>query len=298
MTSIADFIKISKKDKHNNLDLGMRYSSYTLWSGFYIPDFPEDGICYEKDQQNEIKQYTQIRVDSKKDIKSLLSLSISELVADNVSEVDGTINCNLIKCTETPEYFVEIIREIQDKYSNQIKINPILAIDTDSLDHTSLILAETLLGSQEFSGIHFYGKDFSINADKYKTFAETAKEHNLTIKFSASDFSSENELYHAYKQILPNCIVNGENLINNDNFLSDLRNNNTSLIITPNTSTKLLSPWKEKANHLKLFMDKNINVSLGTEGILFLNKSISEFAMELCNCEIFTKDEIINLIKN
>ena len=78
MTSVADFIKLPKKDFHSSLDLGMRYPSFVTWAGFYVPDFPEDGSPVKIEMRSQVHEYTSMRIATEDDMKKLLFLSISD----------------------------------------------------------------------------------------------------------------------------------------------------------------------------------------------------------------------------
>lgn len=69
MTSVADFIKLPKKDFHSSLDLGMRYPSFVTWAGFYVPDFPEDGSPVKIEMRSQVHEYTSMRIATEDDIK-------------------------------------------------------------------------------------------------------------------------------------------------------------------------------------------------------------------------------------
>ena len=100
MTSVADFIKLPKKDFHSSLDLGMRYPSFVTWAGFYVPDFPEDGSPVKIEMRSQVHEYTSMRIATEDDIKKLLFLSISENLADNIIQTNAAIDSKLFQNCE------------------------------------------------------------------------------------------------------------------------------------------------------------------------------------------------------
>lgn len=297
MTSVADFIKLPKKDFHNNLDLGMRYPSYVAWAGFYVPDFPEDGSYVKADIRSTIKEYTQLRTGSEKDVQNLMSLSLSEAEADHIKEVFGTINFSLLKACDTPENFVSVIEKAIQKYGDQIKLNRILAMDTDLMDNEAIALASSLLGSRLFTGIYFYGEKILSDSIRFAPFLETAKDHNLMTGINAGTVESPEKLLKVLQTLTPKAVIQCERAARNNDILSYMKNNRISAIITPNPDSEgeLFTP-EIKAQFIRNFLEAGVETRIGTESILLFNKSISQMASDLCNTGLFSKEEMEQII--
>ena len=138
MTTIEDFIRLSKSDAHNNLDLGMRYPTYVMWAGFYVPEFPQDGSAVSPDLARTVKEFTQTRVETEADIANLLTLSLNEAEADKCTKITATFNNLLMKACDTPENFVSVI----DQYSRsfQIEFKSIRFLQSIQIISTCLLL--------------------------------------------------------------------------------------------------------------------------------------------------------------
>lgn len=298
MTSVADFIKIPKCDFHNNLDLGMRYPSYIAWAGFYMPDFPEDGSIVKKDLRSQIKEYTRIRTGSEGDIHKLLSLSLSEASADNITEIYGTINFSLLNACDTPENFVSAIDKALKAYSDKIRINTVLAADTDFLNENSIALCSSLLGSGFFKGVYLYGKNLTASPQKYAAFIKEAKNHGLHSGINAEAAKSSSDFLNLLYTFSPDVILQGDYAAKDKEILNCMKKNGVGAVITPNPDeANTVCSFNEKAVFLRNFLEAGVPAKIGTESILLFNKSISQFAAELANTKIFTTDELISIMK-
>ncbi len=80
-------------------------------------------------------------------------------------------------------------------------------------------------------------------------------------------------------------------------ILNFMKKNSIGAVITPVQDTLTTEHTIEmKATWLRNFLEAGIEAKLGTESILLFNRSVSQFASELCNTGLFTKDEMSSLI--
>ena len=296
MTTIEDFIRLSKSDAHNNLDLGMRYPTYVMWAGFYVPEFPQDGSAVSPDLARTVKEFTQTRVETEADIANLLTLSLNEADADKCTKITATFNNLLMKACDTPENFVSVIDSVFKKFSNRIQINPILAIDTDNIDMSTFAVASSLLGSGLFTGIYVYGDMMFKTPQRFASFVKTAKEHNLTTEIAASYIKSSDAYMNLLRTFVPDVMIQGESAAKDPRAITFMKDNDISVVVTPNLGFgEQKMDMEQKAKYVRAFLDAGITVKAGTESVLLLNKSLSQFAADLCNTGVFTANEVKEL---
>lgn len=297
MTTVADFIKFPKKDYHNNLDLGMRYSSYVTWAGFYVPGFPEDGSFVKKELRSQVKDYTVMRTGSQDDVQKLMALSLTEALADNIGEVYGTVNYSLLEACETPDIFVSVVDTVSKKYASQVKLNPVLSIDTDNMEESTIALASSLLGSNIFKNVYLYGKTLLSMPQKFTSFVQSAKEHGLNTGIDACYAKSSDDFKKLLHAFIPTVIINGEYAAKDREVLSFMNKNSIASVVTPNLDTgSRESTILKKAGYIRAMKEAGTDVKLGSESMLLFNQSISQFASSLCNTEMFTKEEVEELM--
>ena len=313
MATISDFVKIPKIDSCKHLSTGMRYSSFVQWAGFLVPGFSEDKIQYPGTQENletraEIEKYTYDRISSARDILLLFCRSISESESENVKDLYGTINVDFVsKCGDTNE-FLEVVKKSAEKFSTKIKFHPFLGINSEK--ENNLTLGASLLDSGFFEGIELYGTNYAENPEKYLSIFSTARKMNLKSRICCLGFrplKNRVEIFELLENFNPTHILNPNIALNNDglnifengklskNLIDFVKNTNLKIEFSP---APLLSGKKvrEKTEFIRECAEKGLEISLCTEDSLFLNKSISEFSLDLCNAEIFSKEELESLI--
>ncbi|WP_296668745.1 MULTISPECIES: hypothetical protein [unclassified Treponema] len=307
MTSVADFIKLPKKDFHSSLDLGMRYPSFVTWAGFYVPGFPEDGSPVKIEMRNQVHEYTSMRIATEDDIKKLLFLSISENIADNIIQTNAAIDSKLFQnCKKNCEFFLLLKTKIQ-KYSDHTKSDAFFSLDTDSADfrEKNLQFAKSFLlneNSKElFKGIYFYGKNIlnlTENSTELKELIQTVKKNGLKIRVDLSSVDSANDFFRVFEFFEPQVLINADNAANFGEILTFLKKKSIQTVITPETHFKdKKMDFSEKAKKMRSFLEAGIETFLGTQSILLFNKSISQLASELCNTGLFTKEEMLSILK-
>lgn len=296
MTSVADFIRLPKVDTHNHLDIGMRYSSYVPWAGFYIPDFPPTGCAPEDTLFSEIEPYTHARTRTEKDVLDLLNLSLMEAVGDGVTVVYGTVNFNLMQHCNGVEGFAEVINKIIEKYKDRVTLIPILGIDSSDKTHIFEKSVIQLIRSQVFKGIDVYGEEAATNPEDFKEIFKLAENFGLKKKIHGEYCKTTEQLLSAIKTISPDEIQQGTAAVNDKSIMRFIADHNITMNLCPQMCIKtgVLKEYHECP--MRKLADANIHVTLCTDSLLVFNKSISEQCSELCNAGLFTKDEMIKLI--
>ncbi len=289
MTSVADFIKLPKADFHSTLNFGMRYSSYVIWAGFFIPDFPVNNTDINKELKKEIEEYTFLRLGCQSDVQKLLLLSIAESLGDNIRQLEGAINIELLSRYGSVSSIAELLQTTRQKYKDQLELASFLSINSDTADKKTLILAQDFLKSGCFSGLYIYGKTLFEQPQNFKQIADSACLQNLKIKINAGE-SSLQELSALFKIFTPQTIVQADSFADSKEILSVLKQEKIKTVFTPGAAAE------QKAKSLRAFLDSGIDCALGTKSILLFNRSISQFASELCNTKVFTKEEMTKFV--
>ena len=314
MYTISDFIKIPKIDSCKHLSTGMRYSSLVQWTGFLIPGFTEfktDKAGSEDDfkRRKEVADFARQRIASAHDILLLLCYSISESVQENIKVLNGTINVDFLSLCKSATEFLDIIKSASEKYADKTKVRPFLGINSDK--ENNLHLADMILDSGLFAGIELAGERFIQEPEKFLTIFNTARKMGIEARIACLGFrNSDDEKYilEIVQNLKPSTLLN-PNITSKkiqsaliydkkrmESTIKSLKSSGVKIDFSP---APLLSGDKEteKLQIIRSFVDADIPVHFCTEDVLYLNKSISEFAADLCNSGLFSKEEVEALIK-
>lgn len=293
MTELSDFSKIPKVDSFNDLLGGMRYSSYSRWSGFMIPGFSKDDECLDVKIIDDFKFYTNLKISGKKDLQSLFYMSLAEASADNVKKLYGGIDFSLCKKCENPAEFIAVIDEVKKKFKSSTEIFPVLQINSDS--ENNLFLAETFIENKNFAGIILFGGNFFSFDDKTQSFDKiftSARKSEIKTEINCVHSKNSDETNFALATFKPDFIKDLPEGACDEKTLDFIKQTEICAEFTPYIPSCLETEKIKKYKFMRRLFDSGIKIRLCTGSLLLLKKSISEFAVDLCNSEIFSEDEV------
>lgn len=301
MTSIADFIKLPKKDLLSSIDFGMRYPSFVLWSGFYLPDFPEDGSPVSQMMQAQVREYTSLRIASPENLKKLLLLSITENLADSICQAHYSFNFDFfINCTKDRNFY-SLLQKLVQKFTEKSKISLYLPVDASKISAENAGELFSALERDVFEGVFFYGFDKNTAGCLSKELSEVlnrSKNKGLNIKLDAGQYLPSDCLLKLLQCLTPDTLVNSEGACSSEEIIHFLQQNQIQAIITPQTELQYKNFMEEKAKKMRTLLEGGVKTLPATQSILFYNKSISQFAKELCSTGLFSKDEMISILNS
>lgn len=293
MAELSDFQKIPKTDSFNDLLGGMRYSSYSLWAGFVIPGFSKDDECFDTKLLDDFKFYTNLKISSKKDLQNLFYMSVSESAADNVKKLFGGIDFSLCKKCESPAEFISVIDEVKGKSENSTKILPVLQINSDL--ENNLFLAETFIENKNFSGVVLAGRKFLAQDEKtenYEKIFTSARKSNLKTEISCVQTRNPDELNFALTTFKPDFVKDIPESAFDEKTFDFMKQTEICAEFTPYVPSCLETEKLKKYKFMRRLFDSGMKIRLCTGSLLLLKKSISEFAVDLCNSGIFSENEV------
>lgn len=293
----------------------MRYPAFVHWAGFLLPDFTEyekraAGSEQDMRLREEIEDYTQIRIGSSQDIFLLICHAISESLAENTKVLNGTIKADFIQKCKNATEFLDIIKNTSDKYSESITFRPFLGIDTNK--ENNLSLATMVLDSGLFAGIELYGERYAEMPEKFLSIFNTARKKGIETRLSCLGFRNMknfDDVFDLVQLLCPSCFLNPNTAVGRDYLgvykdgkvsqetIAFVKDNNIRLEFSP-APTLSAHNAEQKAFAIRQALDNDIPLSLCTEDMLFMNKSISSFAADLCNLGVFSQEEVVQIISN
>ena len=98
------------------------------------------------------------------------------------------------------------------------------------------------------------------------------------------------------RTFVPDVMIQGESAAKDPRAITFMKDNDISVVVTPNLGFgEQKMDMEQKAKYVRAFLDAGITVKAGTESVLLLNKSLSQFAADLCNTGVFRANEVKEL---
>ena len=296
MSELEAFSTHPKTDAHNHLNLGMRYASYTSWAGFYIPNFPR--VMSGLDEMHEvISTFTRPRCSTAEDVKNLIRLSIEDAIADSVAVIEGSIDLQFVgHYDEDYDAFLGMISELVEKFKDKIMFRPELGIGKTFEDEKVQKWVPILLKSGIFKSIDLYGPEIFEDLDRFKGIYELAGNLGIKRKAHVGEFSDAKSVKNFVEKFSLEEVQHGIGAAKDDKVLQYLADKKIRCNVTP-TSNVLLSAVERMEDHpIKKMFEAGVRLSIGTDDLLFFDRSVSEQCEDLLNAGVLTKEQIFKIL--
>lgn len=296
MSQLEDFKTYPKTDAHNHLNLGMRYASYAPWARFYIPNFPRvmNGL---EEMHEVISTFTRPRCSTAKDVKDLICLSIEDAIADSVTVLEGSIDLQFVgHYNEDYDAFFEMINGLVEKYKDRIKFLPELGVGKTFDDAKVQKWVPELLKSGVFKSMDLYGPETFEDLDRFKSLYELAGKLGIKRKAHVGEFSDAASVKNMIEEFSLEEVQHGIGAAQDDKILQWLADRKIRCNVTP-TSNVLLSAVKRMEDHpIKKMFEAGVRLSIGTDDLLFFDRSVSEQCLDLVNAGVLTQEQIFKIL--
>lgn len=296
MTSVAEFKVRPKMDAHNHLNLGMRYASYILWAGFYIPNFPRhfNGL---DDMHTVISEYTRPRCVTEKDVQDLLSLSIQDAVADGVTILEGSIDISFIHhCGESITRFIDMVKRVHEKFKNKIDFRPELGMGKTFDNSLVRRWAPECLESKVFKSIDLYGPEVEDGIEDFKPIYVLAGKLGIKKKAHVGEFSDAKSVKRFVQFFELDEVQHGIGAASDKNVMKFLRDEKIRLHVCPASNVMLGAVPSLEEHPIKILYENGVDVTINTDDLLFFNKSVSEECVDLINAGTLTEKQVFDIL--
>lgn len=297
MVIVSDFIDCPKVDVHNHLNLGMRYASYVPWAGFYIPDFPRKLNGLDDMHENIIAPYTRPRIKTAKDVEDVFNLTLQDAIGDGVKVIEGSCDLQFVGQMGGVNNLIELIKKLVSQYSNRIKFLPELGMSKVFPKDKIQKWVPELLESGVFKSIDVYGPEVEDGIEDFKYIFDLAAKLGIKKKFHIGEFSSAESVRRFVELFELNEVQHGIGAAKDPDVLAFLRDNKIRCNVCPESNVMLGAVESYAVHPIRKMLDAGVDCTINTDDLLLFNKSNSEQCVELVNCGLFTKDELVELMK-
>ena len=296
MSELEVFKTHPKTDAHNHLNLGMRYASYAPWAHFLIPNFPR--VMNGLDEMHEvISTFTRPRCQTAEDVKDLISLSIEDAIADSVVVLEGSIDLQFVgHYKEDFDAFTGMVANLVEKYKDKITFRPELGIGKTFDDAKVQKWVPILMKSGVFKSVDLYGPETFDGLDRFKPLYELAGKCGMKRKAHVGEFSDAASVKKFIEEFSLEEVQHGIGAAQDDKVLQFIADKKIRCNVTP-TSNVLLSAVKRMADHpIKKMFEAGVRLSIGTDDLLFFNRSVSEQCVDLVDAGVLTEEQILKIL--
>lgn len=296
MISFSKFLDIPKIDAHNHLNLGMRYPSYLRWAGFYIPKFPRK-MSGLGEMHEIIAEYTRPRVQTSKDVYTVIELSILDAIEDGVKILEGSVDMGLMAFFPNSNAFFNMLESLKAKYHKDLQFRPEIGMGK-TFDKAKLKkLVPKCIESGVFGSIDLYGPEVLEGIEDFQAYFEMAYKKGLKKKAHIGEFSNAETVKNFVTFFDLDEVQHGINAAYDDAAIKLLKQKNVRLNITPMSNVMLSAVTSLESHPIKILVNEGVRVSIATDDLLFFNRSVSEQCADLVNAGVFSEEDVLDILK-
>jgi len=282
--------KVPKIDIHNHAVYSCK-KTYLIKNNIQLP---EHKICdiaslneFSKNYINSI-QYTE------EGLKLLLKGDFDNCIKTGVKVVSPSVDykaCIRIFDSNIEE-FISFLQTF--RYDN-LKILWDLGISRDSYKDEHSEVIEKLIKTKIFTGIDLYATENSVPNYKFIKFYEMANNLGLITKVHAGEQLGAEYVKECIMDFNPKQIQHGIHIVEDINVMKLAKERGIVFNVCP-TSNIVLGYAKSITEHpIKIMGDFGLNVTIGTDDLLFFDSDINEEYLKLYNEKVLSAEQLNNI---
>lgn len=296
MRDMQYYIAHPKIDAHNHLNLGMQYDAYLAWSGVPIPDFPRkmNGL----DEMHEIiAQYTRPRCQDANDVKTLITMSIHDAIADGVTVLEGSIDISfLAHFKEDVDTFLSMVSDLVASNKSRIDFRPELGMGKTYDKERVARWAPVLMQSGLFKSIDLYGPEVEDGIEDFLSVFKLAERLGIKKRAHVGEFSDAKSVRRFVEFFDLDEVQHGIGAASDDSVLRFLADRKVRCNVCPQSNVMLGAVQSLKEHPIKRMMDAGVPVTVGTDDLLFFGHTVSRQFFDLVSCGVITEADADRLL--
>lgn len=196
------------------------------------------------------------------------------------------------------EEFLQTIKEEKNRVSHSLSVCIEAGLDRGVNPQNLFKFLKQSLKYNIFGSIDLYGREDLNSIENYVGIYKLANSYNLKLKAHLGEFGAVSNIEKAIKKLNLQAIQHGISAAQSKEVMKLIVANNISLNICP-SSNLAFGVVKNISKHpIRKLFDEGIIVTVNSDDYSMFGKSVSEELINLYKNNIFSEQEIIQLINN
>ncbi|MBQ7611573.1 MAG: adenosine deaminase [Spirochaetaceae bacterium] len=296
MKDIEYYEQKEKADLHAHLNLSMSYKRYKKWANLEIPNFPRkmNGLG---EMHEVIGEYTRPRAKTAQDIKDLFDMSFKDAKKDNIVKMEASIDIGFIKQFDLNlDNFLLYISELVKKQSKRMEFVPELGIPKNADIEFLTQWCKPMLESGVFKNIDVYGPEIFESLNDLTFIFDLAEKYGIKKKGHVGEFSDAASVKRVVELYRLDEVQHGIGAASDEHVLEFLAKNEIRCNVCPQSNYMLGAVESLETHPIAKMMRAGVPIGLGTDDLLFFNRSIGQQIFDLVKVGTITEDEAETLL--
>lgn len=296
MKDITYYEQKPKADLHAHLNLSMSYARYKKWAKLEIPNFPRKMKGLEE-MHEVISEYTRPRAKTADDIKDLFKMSFKDAKKDNIVKMEASIDVGFIKQFDLNlDAFLEFIDGLVKKQAKHLEFVPELGIPKTAEIDFLKTWCKPMLESGVFKSLDIYGPEIFESLNDLTFIFDLAEKHGIKKKGHVGEFSDAASVRSVVELYRLDEVQHGIGAANDEHVLEFLAKNQIRCNVCPQSNYMLGAVESLETHPIAKMMRAGVPVGLGTDDLLFFNRSVGQQIFDLVEKGVITEAEAETLL--
>ncbi len=229
-------------------------------------------------------------------LTTLLNGTFEKCLSTGVKIVDTDIDYKI--CIQVFDYNIKNFIGFLNTFKyDGLKIRWIIDISRDSYKDEYENIIIDLINSRYFYGIDLTSTENIVSNKKFVNIYRVANSINMVTKVHAGEQLGADYVRQCILDFNPKQIQHGIRIIEDKNTMLLAKDKNIIFNICPTSNLILNYSPSIKDHPIKQMVDFGLNVTLGTDDILFFNSDINDEYLKLYKSKVLTAEQLDNIRK-
>jgi adenosine deaminase len=211
--------------------------------------------------------------------------------ADGVTELEMSIDCQILPEFGSAQEVVAVLREISDRYPT-ISIRSEVGInrewDSDKLDQWVVPLIET----GYFAAVDLYGNELNGPPELFTRYYALARESGMRCKAHAGEYQDAEFVRRSVEVLQLDEVQHGIYAAESNAVMRWLADHHVRLNVCPTSNIRLGRVSEMSAHPIRKLYDAGVHVTINSDDILVFNQTVSQEYLNLYTAGVMTASEL------
>ena len=286
---LAALSRIPKTDFHNHGSLGFKLDVLRARTPAGVPDPP-----YIMDTFVEFADYLKLLQEllySHDGFIASIEDCFRNAVADNVTELEISIDCQIMPEFESAEEITKTLRNIASKYPG-VTMRPEVGINREWTEPRLEEWVLPLLETGYFAAVDLYGNELFGEPEEFVRYYNVAHRLGMRCKAHAGEYRDAEFVRRSVEVLELDEVQHGISAGTSPEIMRWLADHQIRLNVCPTSNLRLACIGNLAEHPIRKLYDAGIQVTVNSDDILVFDQTVSEEFLNLYNAGVMTAPEL------
>lgn len=284
---------LPKTDVHSHVMFSTRLQKVENWIGHTLikPDAKMDGL---EGMLRYVGDVLIPHIRNKEGYEFVADSALNDAIFDGVVILEISFDIRIAEFySDGLQPFYTYIKNLVDKYSNQIELRPELGFSRKCADNENLVdLTHEAIESGLFHSLDLYSHQDACSPEAVKPLYTEARKRGMKLKAHVGEFGGAEEIRTTVEILDLDEVQHGIGAVESADVMKWLAENEIQLNVCP-TSNVMLDAVAELSTHpIRVLFDNGVPVTINTDDLMIFGQTVSDEYRNLYRAGVFSAEEL------